>query len=167
MHTVSTVWNMAAGVWRRLCHCIASRAHWTTTYCTCDVHVGGANGTEILPWFIRGEETILGETSDPCEIFLVDSCEDMLLSAVAGKVSVQQKTYPSDWHMKGGQEEAEDDKSSSFHFQKWYDPDTARFEDPPAEFLAGTDGVCCSCVRNKRMVTQLISVHLSSFFYKV
>lgn len=109
-------------------------------------------------WFSRGGETVLGETSDTCELFLVDSCEDTLLSAVTGKVSVEQKVYPSHWHMLGGQEEPDDERrdqedDNHFFFQKWYDPDTARFEDPPLEYLAISGGVCSSCARNKCKVT--------------
>lgn len=108
-------------------------------------------------WFYRGGETVLGETSDPCELFLVDVCADTLLSAVIGKVCVEQKTYPSDWSMLGGHEELdskdredEEEDESRFFFQKMYDPDTARFEDPP--LLDVSSGVCQSCLKIARKV---------------
>lgn len=105
-------------------------------------------------WFSRGSETVLGETSDPCELFLVDSCGDTSLTAVMGKVNVQHRTYPSDWRMLGGLEEKEEimEEGSNFFFQKWYDQDTARFEDPPMEYLDNVDNVCQSCVSNQRKV---------------
>lgn len=37
-------------------------------------------------WFCRGTDTILGETADPSELFLVNDCEDTLLDAVLRKV---------------------------------------------------------------------------------
>ena len=46
-------------------------------------------------WFLRGTDTVLGESSDPLELFLVDECEDMQLSFVEGKVNVMYKA-PSD-----------------------------------------------------------------------
>lgn len=109
-------------------------------------------------WFNRGGETVLGETSDPCELFLVDLCDDTLLSAVMGKVCVERKTHPSDWRMLGGHEELENESGeqedeNKFFFQKWYEQDTARFEDPPLEYLEVSDhGVCQCCVRNMRKV---------------
>ena len=111
-------------------------------------------------WFSRGGETVLGETSDPCELFLVDSCEDTLLSAVTGKVCVELKIPPLDWRMLGGQESLDVDKvdqedGNRFYYQKWYDQDTARFEDPPPEYLAVSAGVCHSCARIKHRVFTL------------
>lgn len=107
-------------------------------------------------WFSRGGETVLGETSDPYEIFLVDSCSDTPLSAVKGRVSIQLKQSPSDWRMLGGQEEIDDEKmeedGNKLFFQKWYDPNTARFEDPPIEYLESRERVCQSCIRNKHKV---------------
>jgi DNA (cytosine-5)-methyltransferase 1 len=105
-------------------------------------------------WLNRGGETVLGETSDPCELFLVDMCCDTLLSAVMGKVCVEHRAYPSDWQMLGGKGELEcegeeQDDQGKFFFQKWYDCDSIRFEDPPLEYLNIFSGVCPSCVRNE------------------
>ena len=93
---------------------------------------------------------MLGETSDPSELFLVDSCEDIALSAVTGQVSVKYRPVPPDWKELGGREEdlePEVEEEGIFFFQKWYDPDTARFEDPPSEYLESSSGACHSCAR--------------------
>lgn len=50
-------------------------------------------------WFCRGTDTVLGESSDPLELFLVDECEDMQLSFVHGKVNVLYKAPSDDWFM--------------------------------------------------------------------
>lgn len=50
-------------------------------------------------WFCRGTDTVLGESSDPLELFLVDECEDMQLSFVHGKVNVLYKAPSEDWFM--------------------------------------------------------------------
>lgn len=50
-------------------------------------------------WFCRGTDTVLGESSDPLELFLVDECEDMQLSFVSGKVNVLYKAPSENWFM--------------------------------------------------------------------
>ncbi len=40
-------------------------------------------------WFIRGTDTVLGETSDPSELFLIDDCEDEPLASVVGTINVR------------------------------------------------------------------------------
>lgn len=83
-------------------------------------------------WFSHGSETILGDTSDPRELFLVDSCDDMSLTAITGRVHVQL-----------------DEMEGDFFVRKWYDPDRARFEDPP---VTVPDQECRSCVSNQQKV---------------
>ncbi len=39
-------------------------------------------------WFMRGADTVLGETSDPAELFLIDDCEDEPLASVVGTINV-------------------------------------------------------------------------------
>ena len=36
----------------------------------------------------RGLDTLLGETGDPCELFLVDECDDNPLGAILNKINV-------------------------------------------------------------------------------
>ena len=114
-------------------------------------------------WFSRGGETVLGETSDPSELFLVDTCDDVALGAVMGKVTVQHKPIPLDWSNLGGRDqdfepEGEEDGGRSFFFQKWYDYQTARFEDPPQEYLEPSLGACHSCARIRRKVCVYLAV---------
>lgn len=42
---------------------------------------------------------MLGESSDPLELFLVEDCEDMQLSYVEGKVNVMYKAPSDSWFM--------------------------------------------------------------------
>lgn len=42
---------------------------------------------------------MLGESSDPLELVIVDECEDMLLNYVQGKVDVMYKAPSNNWFM--------------------------------------------------------------------
>ncbi|GFN82630.1 DNA (cytosine-5)-methyltransferase [Plakobranchus ocellatus] len=96
-----------------------------------------------VQWFYRGSETVLGEASDPLELFFVDECDDSDLVAVHDKVKIIYKEAPEDWSMRGGLEEdgsllsPEEDDGKTYFFQKAYTPDLGRFEDPPAMALNG------------------------------
>ncbi|KAH8038928.1 hypothetical protein HPB51_004040 [Rhipicephalus microplus] len=77
-------------------------------------------------WFWRGSDTVLGESSDPRELFLVNECDNQSLSA------------PEDWFSRGGVHCLEDecvlqgeDDGRSFFYQKAYEAEHARFIDPP------------------------------------
>lgn len=50
-------------------------------------------------WFYRGTNTVLGESSDPLELVVVDECEDMQLSYIQGKVNVMYKAPSENWFM--------------------------------------------------------------------
>ncbi|CAL1301280.1 unnamed protein product [Larinioides sclopetarius] len=87
-------------------------------------------------WFERGSNTLLGETSDPHELFGTFECEDKELHTVKCKCTVVYKECPENWFQLGGTEESlldlpplNDEKC--FYYQKWYDSETCRFEDPP------------------------------------
>uniref|UniRef100_A0A4W5Q3A1 DNA (cytosine-5)-methyltransferase n=1 Tax=Hucho hucho TaxID=62062 RepID=A0A4W5Q3A1_9TELE len=104
-------------------------------------------------WFCRGTDTVLGESSDPLELFLVDDCEDMQLSYVEGKVNVMYKAPSDNWFMEGGMVEdikvIDDDNGKNFFYQLWYEGDCARFETPPT-FTPQEDckyNFCASCSR--------------------
>jgi DNA (cytosine-5)-methyltransferase 1 len=103
-------------------------------------------------WFSRGSDTILGETSDSNELFLIDLCDTNPITSIISKVNVAYQPPASDWAARGGNEEVADEnkeESTDFFYQKWYDPEFARFEDPPTEYTTPNDtiGYCPSCSR--------------------
>ncbi|EHB03719.1 DNA (cytosine-5)-methyltransferase 1 [Heterocephalus glaber] len=109
-------------------------------------------------WFCAGSDTVLGATSDPRELFLVDECEDMQLSYIHSKVNVIYKPPSENWAMEGGMDpEAtlpgipKDGKT--YFYQLWYDQDYARFESPPK--IQPTEDnkykFCASCARLAEM----------------
>ena len=54
----------------------------------------GAGHAHVI-WMYRGGETVLGEASDPQELFLVGECDDNELEAVHEKVQVGLKIFIS------------------------------------------------------------------------
>ncbi|XP_037079528.1 DNA (cytosine-5)-methyltransferase 1-like [Pollicipes pollicipes] len=67
------------------------------------VHVEAASGQRCYhaAWFCRGQETLLGETADPAELFVTDECEDMPLESITrktrfGQVRCSGETYSVD-----------------------------------------------------------------------
>ncbi|XP_073910199.1 DNA (cytosine-5)-methyltransferase 1 isoform X3 [Castor canadensis] len=106
-------------------------------------------------WFCAGTDTVLGATSDPRELFLVDECEDMQLSYIHGKVKVIYKPPSKDWSMEGGMDPeamllGEVDDGKTYFYQLWYDPDYARFESPP-KIQPSESKFCVSCARMAEM----------------
>uniref|UniRef100_A0A672RPM9 DNA (cytosine-5)-methyltransferase n=1 Tax=Sinocyclocheilus grahami TaxID=75366 RepID=A0A672RPM9_SINGR len=110
-------------------------------------------------WFCRGTDTVLGESSDPLELFLVDECEDMQLSFVHGKVNVLYKAPTENWFMEGGMDDdikVIEGDGESFFYQLLYDGECARFESPP-KVTPSEDRkykFCASCVRNREREAQ-------------
>ncbi|XP_044540853.1 DNA (cytosine-5)-methyltransferase 1-like [Gracilinanus agilis] len=107
-------------------------------------------------WFCTGIDTVLGATSDPLELFLVDECEDMQLSFIHGKVNVIYKAPSENWSMEGGSDvelKVIEDDGKTYFYQMWYDPEFARFETPPQVELPklGKHKFCSSCVRRSQM----------------
>ncbi|XP_053320799.1 DNA (cytosine-5)-methyltransferase 1 isoform X2 [Spea bombifrons] len=103
-------------------------------------------------WFCLGTDTVLGATSDPLELFLVDECEDMQLSYIHGKVKVIYKAPSEDWAMEGGMDteiKVVEDDGSTYFYQLWYDPEYARFETPPNPQPTEDNKYkfCASCAR--------------------
>ena len=39
-------------------------------------------------WYSRASDTMLGEMGDPCELFVVDECDDNPLGAIMDKIDV-------------------------------------------------------------------------------
>ncbi|XP_011402705.2 PREDICTED: DNA (cytosine-5)-methyltransferase 1-like isoform X1 [Amphimedon queenslandica] len=131
-----------------------------------------SNGKKMFHgwWFHRSTDTVLGETGDPRELFLIDDCEDNPLGAIMDKVEVEYKPPVSNWFMCGGEEVSDDEKEieedgKTFFVQKYYDQSLARFEDIPSEYIRylisddahpPTDGFipqCASCERRNHMKT--------------
>ncbi|NXD44036.1 DNMT1 methyltransferase, partial [Copsychus sechellarum] len=103
-------------------------------------------------WFCPGSDTVLGATSDPLELFLVDECEDMQLSYIHGKVNVIYKAPADDWAMQGGLDteiKMVEDDGRTYFYQMWYDQEYARFESPPAARPTDDNSYkfCLSCAR--------------------
>ncbi|KAL1455285.1 hypothetical protein WDU94_009390 [Cyamophila willieti] len=104
-------------------------------------------------WFVRGSDTILDEVSNREEIFLTESCDDVLLSAVANVCTVSQLTHSKDWSMQGGMPQpippVDSNDELSFYYKQAYDEVHARFTDIPVGFNATEPEVryCHSCDR--------------------
>ncbi|NXO85266.1 DNMT1 methyltransferase, partial [Sitta europaea] len=103
-------------------------------------------------WFCPGSDTVLGATSDPLELFLVDECEDMQLSYIHGKVNVIYKAPSANWAMEGGLDteiKMVEDDGRTYFYQMWYDQEYARFESPPGARPTEDNKYkfCLSCAR--------------------
>ncbi|NWI18500.1 DNMT1 methyltransferase, partial [Crypturellus soui] len=103
-------------------------------------------------WFCPGSDTVLGATSDPLELFLVDECEDMQLSYIHGKVRVIYKAPSENWAMEGGLDteiKMVEDDGRTYFYQMWYDQEYARFESPPKTEPTEDNKYkfCMSCTR--------------------
>ncbi|NXX77946.1 DNMT1 methyltransferase, partial [Urocolius indicus] len=103
-------------------------------------------------WFCPGSDTVLGATSDPLELFLVDECEDMQLSYIHGKVKVIYKAPSENWFMEGGLDteiKMVEDDGRTYFYQMWYDQEYARFETPPKAQPTEDNKYkfCMSCTR--------------------
>uniref|UniRef100_A0A6J0V8B4 DNA (cytosine-5)-methyltransferase n=1 Tax=Pogona vitticeps TaxID=103695 RepID=A0A6J0V8B4_9SAUR len=103
-------------------------------------------------WFYRGTDTVLGATSDPLELFLVDECEDMQLSYIHGKVHVIYKAPSENWSLEGGLDveiKMVEDDGRTYFYQMWYDQEYARFETPPKTQPTEDNKhkFCMSCTR--------------------
>jgi len=106
-----------------------------------------------IAWFLRATESILGEVADSAELLLVDECEDVNVECLSGKVSVFHCTPHENWFFMGGMQDDRKfpkfDGASSFFYQKWYNPQHARFEDPPRTAPVSPEADFCSCCWRK------------------
>ena len=128
----------------------------------------GKRGEKLMHvrWFCRATDSVLGETcDDPTELFLIDYCKDLHLSAVVKVVDVKHKPLdPVKWKSQGGRMKEEnqdqsvlfeDDRHHSddttFWYRYLYRERTGRFEEPPihhpdAAVVANNIKDCHSCV---------------------
>lgn len=110
-----------------------------------------------LQWFIRGSDTVLGETSDQREIFLVNVCEDVSFGLIMQVATVQYHKTPHNWHMLGGEPLPIDDlpdDGTSFFYQKMYDAGRGRFEDIKEDIVCPDteeSSIFCQCCEIQRL----------------
>ncbi|KOX77963.1 DNA (cytosine-5)-methyltransferase PliMCI [Melipona quadrifasciata] len=105
-------------------------------------------------WFRRGSDTVLGETSDPLELFLLNECDNVPFTSIKSKAIVIYKTCPKDWNKLGNTDildEIQNKDGKVFFYQKTYTPGTARFEDCTADPECPRKEIshrfCPACVR--------------------
>ncbi|XP_076281112.1 DNA (cytosine-5)-methyltransferase PliMCI [Lasioglossum baleicum] len=116
------------------------------------------NGAKLCHanWFRRGSDTVLGETSDPLEVFLLDECDNVPFTSVKSRATVIYKSRPQNWSELGDadllpEDEIQNKDGRTFFYQKRYTPETARFEDPPPDPVCQRKEIshrfCPACVR--------------------
>ncbi|GAB6030288.1 DNA (cytosine-5)-methyltransferase 1 [Chamberlinius hualienensis] len=81
------------------------------------------------------KSTLLKQMADESELFMSDLCESIPLNNIKEKCKVEFKPIPSNWRFSGGSDYTTFKKdSSTYYYQKWYDEETARFEDLQIDF---------------------------------
>ncbi|XP_066590215.1 DNA (cytosine-5)-methyltransferase 1-like isoform X2 [Prorops nasuta] len=107
-------------------------------------------------WFRRGKDTVLGETADPLELFLLDECDNVPFTSIKSKATVIRKKVAENWTMLGNvepklEDEIENKDGRTLFYQKHYTAEFARFEDPPLEIENPKKEIshrfCPACVR--------------------
>ncbi|KAF5303293.1 hypothetical protein FQA39_LY10032 [Lamprigera yunnana] len=107
--------------------------------------------------FCRGSDTVLGETSDPRELFVVDVCETCPLGSIVRKADVEKRELSNHWAIDGGLDKLPpqlEDNGQTFFYIKRYDREYSRFVDYIEEI--GDNTPCDSCQRRaqkKKMKT--------------
>ncbi|XP_025419403.1 DNA (cytosine-5)-methyltransferase 1-like [Sipha flava] len=92
-----------------------------------------------LSLFIHGYETILGETSDPQEIFAIKKCLNIDINDIVKILDVTQKIPSANWFNLGGSklqdllEPVNRNSKNSFFYQFYYDEEFGRLEYPKPE----------------------------------
>ncbi|KAI9769140.1 MAG: hypothetical protein M1840_004491 [Geoglossum simile] len=108
-------------------------------------------------WFSHGGDTCLEETAGPRELFLLDSCDDNPLEAVAGKIDVEFVGNDSGSDIV---ELGRDSEKNFFFYRLWYSEEEGYFEDA-AMHEENSDGcditendhqfcVSCQAIRRKQ-----------------
>ncbi|KAB0805238.1 hypothetical protein PPYR_02208 [Photinus pyralis] len=128
--------------------------------------------------FCRGSDTVLGETADPRELFVVDVCENCPLGSIVRKANVEKRTVPKNWATNGGLDSLPprlDDDGRTFFYSKRYDSENSRFVDlqkeEEDESIPYTPCDCCRR-RNQKKKHELITyqngaVHWCGDIYRV
>ncbi|XP_028404801.1 DNA (cytosine-5)-methyltransferase 1-like isoform X2 [Dendronephthya gigantea] len=126
-------------------------------------------------WMSRTTDTVLGNTGDPRELFLVDQCEDNPLGSIMAKCTVIYKPQ--------GEEQIDytrhEDDGDIFFYQMWYDERQARFEQHLEDYHKRSEEEvgCISCLRQNRNrelealrieeTTSCSSFHVRGEFYEI
>ncbi|VVC38862.1 DNA (cytosine-5)-methyltransferase 1-like,Bromo adjacent homology (BAH) domain,DNA (cytosine-5)- [Cinara cedri] len=122
--------------------------------------------------FMHGNKTILGDTSDPREIFLLNKCTDININNVIQVVDVTYKKPCKDWFNLGDSkleditEPINRQEINTFFFQFQYNDECARFEDIDSSDIDDTmhdpneNKICRNCVKEnlekKSQIPQLL-----------
>ncbi|CAN7989275.1 unnamed protein product [Ixodes hexagonus] len=105
-----------------------------------------------LQWFCYSSETVLGNTADRHEIFMVNSCGDVQVDKIYGTCPASQKLFFKEWFEEGGKADVSVGSEKGYYFSKLYHSDIGRFEDVPTPSREpGTSGyVCYTCRHNSK-----------------
>ncbi|TRY67204.1 hypothetical protein TCAL_02281 [Tigriopus californicus] len=87
----------------------------------------GAEQIAHVRHFCRGQDTVLGMTSDPEELFLTDECEDVNINDLVEAVDVEYRHTPSDWAQYSSSDIIEV-ACEDFWYRFKYQANFARFE---------------------------------------
>nr|ALB00264.1 DNA (cytosine-5)-methyltransferase [Tigriopus japonicus] len=90
----------------------------------------GAEQLAHVRYFCRGQDTVLGMTSDPDELFLTDECEDVSISDLVEAVEVEYRRTSSDWAEYSSRDIIEIE-CDGFWYRFKYQAKFARFEVVP------------------------------------
>ncbi|XP_060534536.1 DNA (cytosine-5)-methyltransferase 1-like [Cylas formicarius] len=109
----------------------------------------GEDGEKMahVGFYERGTDTIMGDTSDPRELFLVHGCVDLYLSAISSKAKVVRRYVNRElWKNNGGNKRPfKNDDGVSYYFSKICDSDRSRFLD----IVDDKTTECISCAWQK------------------
>ena len=107
--------------------------------------------------FCFGNDTVLGETAEDRELFLLLDCETIQLLEVEGRVDVAYWAGPSNFHQIGNTKESvitpSDEIKERFWFRLRYDPTLSRFEAIEREMLDRMK--CYPCEARKQRSARL------------
>ncbi|CAG9770763.1 unnamed protein product [Ceutorhynchus assimilis] len=101
--------------------------------------------------FCRSKDTILADTAEPQEIFLVDECDDLYLGSIFRKANVKYIRMSDNWSELGGTYssiEQLEDNGEDFYFSKRFENKLSRFVDIKDEEI--NEEGCISCKRKAK-----------------
>ena len=115
----------------------------------------GQEDTVHVQWLARGNDTVLGNTSDPREFFLTRECENVLISDVSKVLDLKRRAVRDfeAWRMQGGTDKAIAGQKAGGQDGWWrqmYIPEHGRFEYPQEGELRLEEGDFCHCCTDVR-----------------